>query len=99
MIVASPESFRGWNALEKDPSRRARSDLYPRLIRRPDRRTPIGPNHTVPYGTVPVFERIPANKWPELRRAQPSPYDHLFHPGQSPVVTSGKAVGVLFGFR
>ncbi len=64
MIVASPESFRGWNALEKDPSRRARYDPYPRLIRRPDRRTPIGPNHTVPYGTVPVFARIPGNKLP-----------------------------------
>ncbi len=34
-------------------SRRARSDPYPRLISSRDRSTPIGPNHTVPYGTVP----------------------------------------------
>ena len=43
-----------------DPSRRARFDPYPRLIRR----TPVGPNQTVPYGTVPVFARIPGNKLP-----------------------------------
>jgi hypothetical protein len=52
MIVASPESFRGWNALEKDPSRRERCDPYLWLFRRPDRSKLIGPNHTVPYGTV-----------------------------------------------
>jgi hypothetical protein len=32
----------------ENPSRRARSDPYPRLIRRPDCGTRIGPNHTVP---------------------------------------------------
>jgi len=39
----------------RNPSRRARSDPYPRLISRPDRSTPTGPNHTVPYGTVPFL--------------------------------------------
>ena len=29
----------------------ARSDPYLRLFTRRDRRTPIGPDHTVPYGT------------------------------------------------
>jgi hypothetical protein len=28
----------------------------------PDRSASIGPNHTVPYGTVPVFARIPVPK-------------------------------------
>src|SRR5260370_30948739 len=51
------------------PPIRARSDPYPRLIGRPGRRTPIGFNHTVPYGTAPVFARIPGNKFPG--------YDHL----------------------
>jgi hypothetical protein len=39
----------------ENTSRRARSDPYPGLITRPNRGTPIGPNHTVPYGTVFVF--------------------------------------------
>jgi hypothetical protein len=56
------------------PSRRERSDPYPRLINRPDRSTPIRPNHTVPYGTVPVFARIPGNKLPG--------YYHSVPPGQ-----------------
>ncbi len=56
-----------------NPSRRARYDPYSRLIRRPDRRTPIGTNHTVPYGTVPIFARIPGNKLPG--------YDHLVPTG------------------
>jgi hypothetical protein len=30
---------------------RKRSDPYPGLNNRPNRGTPIGPNHTVPYGT------------------------------------------------
>src|SRR5260370_3908033 len=63
------------------PPIRARSDPYPRLIRRPDRGTPIGPNHTVPYGTVPVFARIPGNKLPG--------YDHLVPLGQSPTAPYG----------
>src|SRR5260370_4762068 len=67
----------------ENPSRRGRSDPYPGLISRPDRSTPIGPNHTVPYGTVPVFAWIPGNELPGLRRAQSSPYDHLVPPGQS----------------
>src|SRR5258707_10308017 len=32
-----------------------RSAPCPRLINRPDRSTPIRPNHTVPYGTVPFL--------------------------------------------
>jgi hypothetical protein len=40
---------------ERVPSRRGRSDPYARLITRPGRSTPIVPDHTVPYGTVPVF--------------------------------------------
>jgi hypothetical protein len=35
----------------ENPSRRARSDPYLGLMRCPGRSTPIGPNHTVPYGT------------------------------------------------
>src|ERR1700730_8461517 len=65
-----------WN-----PSRRARSDPYPGLINRPNRGTPIGPNHTVPYGTVPVFARIPGNKLPG--------YDHSVPAGQSPTTPCG----------
>ena len=30
------------------------------LIRRPDRSAPIGPNNTVPYGTVPVLHGFQA---------------------------------------
>ncbi len=52
VIVASPESFGAGTGPIENPSRRARSDPYPRLIGRPDRGTPIGPNHTVPYGTA-----------------------------------------------
>jgi hypothetical protein len=43
------------------------------LTNRPDRSTTIGPNHTVPYGTIPFFARIPGNKLPG--------YDHRV-PGQ-----------------
>jgi hypothetical protein len=49
---------------------------YPRLISRPDRNTPIGPNHTVPYGTVSVFAPIPGNKLPG--------YLHSIPTGQKP---------------
>jgi hypothetical protein len=45
----------------KNPSRRARPDPYPQLIKRPNRGTPIGPDHTVPYGTDPflgIFQAI-----------------------------------------
>ncbi len=35
----------------EDPSRRARSDPYSGLINRPQGGAPVGPNHTVPYGT------------------------------------------------
>jgi hypothetical protein len=68
----------------ENPSRRARSDPYPRLINRPDRSTPIGPNHTVPYGTVPLFAPIPGNKLPG--------YDHSVPPGRAPFeLTNPKA--------
>jgi hypothetical protein len=56
----------------ENPSRRARSDPYPGLISRPDRGTSLGPNHTVPYGTVPVFARIPGNKLPGYDRWVPT---------------------------
>src|SRR5258707_14523036 len=54
------------------PPIRARSDPYPRLINRPNRGAPIGPNHTVPYGTVPVFAPIPGNKLPGYFRNVPT---------------------------
>jgi hypothetical protein len=60
----------------ENPSRRARSDPYPELINRPNRGTPMELNHTVPYGTVPVFPRIPGNKLPG--------YDHLVPVGTKP---------------
>jgi hypothetical protein len=69
MIVASPESWGAGTRSIENPSRRAGSDPYPGSIRRLDRGTPFGPNHTVPFGTVPVFARIPGNKL--------SGYDHL----------------------
>jgi|SRR5260370_15186231 len=59
----------------KNPSRKERCDPYARLISRPDRSTPIGPNHTVPSGTGPVFAWIPGNKLPG--------YDHMVPPGQT----------------
>jgi hypothetical protein len=74
MILARHLS--AWNALEKDPSRRERCDPYLWLIRRRDRSTPMGPNHTVPYGTARVFARIPGSKLPG--------YDHNVPPGQVP---------------
>jgi hypothetical protein len=78
MIVA--RQFIAWTGSIENPSRRVRSDPYPGLINRPDRSTPIGPNHTVPYGTVPVFARIPGNKLPG--------YGHSVPPGQSPTSPS-----------
>ena len=57
----------------ENPSRRARSDSYPRLIRR----TPVGPNHIVPYGTVPVFARIPGNKLPGYLHSLPPGQGHI----------------------
>ena len=80
MIVA--RQFIAWNRLNRESvPGRARSDPYSRLISRPERGTPIAPNHTVPYGTVPVFARIPGNKLPG--------YDHLVPSGQSPEVLTG----------
>ena len=70
MIVA--RQFIAWNSSIENPSRRARSDPYPRLINRPDRSTPIGPNHTVPYGTVPLFAPIPGNKLPGYHQLVPT---------------------------
>jgi hypothetical protein len=51
MMVA--RQFIAWNRFIEEPSRRVRSDSYSGLINRPDRNRLIGPNHTVPYGTVP----------------------------------------------
>src|SRR5260221_3590068 len=64
------------------PPIRARSDPYPGVINRPGRSTPIGFNHTVPYGTAPVFARIPGNKLPG--------YDHLVPSGQNPTSLTGQ---------
>jgi len=66
------------------PPIRARSDPYPGVINRPGRSTPIGPNHTVPYGTVPVFARIPGNKLPGYFHSVPTGQRHLI-----PVLESG----------
>src|SRR5258707_4344587 len=74
MIVA--RQLIAWNRFNRESvPYRVRSDSYPGLINRPDGSTPIGPNHTVPYGTVPVFARIPGNKLPG--------YDHSVPPGQN----------------
>ena len=62
MIVA--RQFIAWNASIENPPRRVRSDPYPGLINRANGGAPIGPNHTVPYGTDPVFAPIPGNKLP-----------------------------------
>ena len=63
MIVA--RQLIAWNRFNRESvPYRVRSDSYPGLINRPDGSTPIGPNHTVPYGTVPLFARIPGNKLP-----------------------------------
>jgi hypothetical protein len=56
---------------------RARSDPYPGLINRPKRGAPIGPNHTVPSGTVPVFAPIPGNKLPGYFHNVPTGQRHL----------------------
>ena len=69
MIVARLESVS-----KREPSRRDGLILTPGLIIVTDRSTPIGPNHTVPYGTVPLFAPMPGNKLPG--------YHHLVPPGQ-----------------
>ena len=47
----------------ENPSRRERYDPYRALIDRPNGGTPIGPNHTVPYGTGPVLAPIPGTSY------------------------------------
>jgi hypothetical protein len=61
----------------EDPSRRARSDPYSGLINRPRGGAPVGPNHTVPYGTVPVFAPKPGNKLPGYFHNVPTGQRHL----------------------
>jgi hypothetical protein len=63
----------------EDPSRRARSDPYSGLINRPHGGAPVGPNHTVPYGTVRVFAPIPGNKLPGYFHNVPTGQRHLTH--------------------
>jgi hypothetical protein len=59
MIVAS--QFIAWNPFNRESVRRAaRSDPNPGLINRPNRGTPIGPNHPVPYGTGSFFDMFQA---------------------------------------
>jgi hypothetical protein len=50
---------------------------YPGLINRAKRAAPIGPNHTVPSGTVPVFAPIPGNKLPGYFHNVPTGQRHL----------------------
>jgi hypothetical protein len=74
------------------------SDPYPGLIDRPNRGMPIGPNHTVPYGTVPVFARIPGNKLPgyfhySLRDNKPSVAVHIFDSTSSAKLNRGRRRG------
>ena len=45
--------------------------LTPGIINRPNRSTPIGPNHTVPYGTVLVFAHIPGTEVPGYHHSVP----------------------------
>ncbi len=90
--LASPKILRS------SLSRRARSDPYPRPISRPDRSSPIGPNHTVPTGRFAFFARIPGNELPGLRRAQSSRYDHSVPPGRishGPIPGNPAATGFL----
>jgi hypothetical protein len=49
----------------------------PGLTNRPDRGAPIGPNHTVPYGTGSVFAPIPGNKLPGYFHNVPTGQRHL----------------------
>ena len=69
--------FIAWNATNRESVPQARSDPYPGLINRPNGGTPIGPNHTVPYGTVPVFAPIPGNKLPGYFHYVPTGPRHL----------------------
>jgi hypothetical protein len=56
---------------------RARSDPYPGLINHPNRGAPMGPNQTVPSGTVPLFAPIPGNKLPGYFHNVPTGQRHL----------------------
>ena len=49
----------------------------PGLTNRPDRGAPIGPNHTIPYGTGSVFAPIPGNKLPGYVHNVPSGQRHF----------------------
>ena len=75
MIVA--RQFIAWKRIMRIRPRRARSDPYPGLIGRPNRGAPIGPNHTVPTGRLPVFAPIPGNKLPGYFHNVPTGQRHL----------------------
>jgi hypothetical protein len=78
----------------ENSSRRARFDPCPGLINRPNGGTPIGPNHTVPSGTVPVFAPIPGNKLPGYFHNVPTGQRHL-----PPVHQSGAKSLRVAGFE
>ena len=79
----------------ENPSRRARSDPYPRLINRPNGGTPIGPNYTVPSGTVSVFAPIPGNKLPGYFHNVPTGQRLLTPAHEFEATSERRSIGVL----
>jgi hypothetical protein len=76
MIVA--RQFIAWKGVQTGIRPVGRGLIpYPGLINRAKRGAPIGPNHTVPSGTVPVFAPIPGNKLPGYFHNVPTGQRHL----------------------
>jgi hypothetical protein len=79
MIVA--RQFIAWKGVQTGIRPVGYGLILPGLINRPKRGAPIGPNRTVPSGTVPAFALIPGNKLPGYFHNVPTGQRHLtpFH--------------------